>query len=133
MRIRLVPVAVAIALAVLLAPGTLLGIVFPDAAAAPSVQRLLPDAKQFLASRLELTWAHVRYAGAELRASDNLVILHFELRPFPFVAPEGAYLMSRCTPLVELDPMLMGGGRGVTDPDADLELRSARSDAQPCE
>ena len=42
-----------------------------------------------------------------------------------------AYLFSRCTPLTDLDPAGMGGGRGVTDFATDPELEYLRSDAQP--
>lgn len=131
---RFLPVAIVVALVLLVAPATLLGLAAPDAVAAPEVQRLLPEAKRYLAGQLDLGWAHLRYRGAELRERDDLVILRFELRPFPFVASEGAYLVSRCTPLIELDPNRMGGGRGVTDFETDLELTHARSEAQrPCD
>lgn len=119
---------------VLLVPAVILPVVAPDAEAVPAVERLLPDAKPYLARQLDLGLAHVRYSGAELRARDHLVILEFEIRPFPYVASEGAYLVSRCTPLEQLDPNTMGGGRGVTDFATDAELAYVRSDAQPpCE
>ena len=103
----------------------------PDEQAPPAVQRLLPEAKEYLANQLDLWNAHVRYTGVELRERDDLVILRFELSPFPFVQSEGAYLVSRCTPVAELDPTGMGGGRGVTDFSTDSELVHARSDDQP--
>ncbi len=103
----------------------------PDAAAAPAVQRLLPEAKSYLAGQLDAWPAHLRYTGAELRERDHLVILMFELRQFPFLGADRAYLVSRCTPVDRLNPNGMGGGRGVTDYATDPELVHLRSDAQP--
>jgi hypothetical protein len=103
----------------------------PDASAPEPVDRILVDAKRYLAGQLDLPVAHIRYVGLETRDVDDLVVLEFELRSFPWVAAEGAYLVSRCTPLEELDVFGMGGGRGVEDFDTDPELRHLRSDAQP--
>lgn len=103
----------------------------PDASAAAAVQRILPEAKRSVTNQLDLPAAHVRYTGAEVRRGDDLVILYFELRPFPYVAAEAAYLVSRCTPIDEVEPDRMGGGRGVTDFATDPELVSIRSEDQP--
>ena len=50
------------------------------------------------------------------------------------IAADRAYLVSRCTPIEDLDPERMGGARGVQDFRTDAELEYLRSDAQPaCE
>jgi hypothetical protein len=103
----------------------------PDADAPPAVERILPRAKRYLAGQLDAFTSVVRYIGWEHRATDDLVILMFELRPFPFITADGAYLVSRCTPMEDLDPDGMGGGRGVRDFQTDPELEYLRSDAQP--
>lgn len=105
--------------------------VLPDVDAPPPVARILGDAKRYVAGHLDLPLAHVRYIGLETRDADGLVLLKFELRFFPWVDPEGAYLISRCTPLEELDVFAMGGGRGVENFETDAELRHLRSGAQP--
>lgn len=92
---------------------------------------MLPDAKRYLTGHLDLSLTYVRLSGVELRDHDDLVILMFELRPLPYIASEGAYLFSRCTPLERLDPHQMGGGTGVSQFATDIELAHVRSDAQP--
>ena len=112
--------------------GPLLAItVAPDVDAPPDVGRILPAAKRSLAGQLDAFTSVVRYVGWEHRERDDLVILMFELRPFPFITVDRAYLVSRCTPVEELDPDGMGGGRGVHDFRTDPELEFLRSDAQP--
>lgn len=129
--VRLLVAGVALAIGVLLWRVAILPAITADAPAPASVERLLPDAKGYLAGQLDLVGAHVRFIGAELRERDDLVILKFELRPFPYLSAEGAYLVSRCTPVGQLDPFGMGGGRGVADFATDPELEHARSGAQP--
>ena len=120
-----------LALAPVVMPIAVLPAVAPDAPAPAAIERLLPDAKRYLSGQLDLVATHVRYAGAELRERDDLVVLQFELWSFPYLASEGAYLVSRCTPIEELDPFAMGGGRGGDDFRTDPELTHSRSNAQP--
>jgi hypothetical protein len=129
--VRVLSVAAIVVLAVIFAPIAILPTALPDADAPPAVESILPDAKRYLAQQLDLPLAHVRLSDVELRARDDLVILMFELRPFPYIASEGAYVASRCTPLERLHPQQMGGGRGVADFATDTELAHLRSDAQP--
>lgn len=103
----------------------------PDREAPPEVERILPDAKRYLVGQLDAFTSVVRYVGWEHREKDDLVILMFELRPFPFLTFDRAYLGSRCTPIEQLDPNGMGGGRGVDDFQTDPELQNLRSGAQP--
>lgn len=103
----------------------------PDREAPPQVERILPDAKRYLVGQLDAFTSVVRYVGWEHREEDDLVILMFELRPFPFLTLDRAYLGSRCTPIEQLDPNGMGGGRGVDDFRTDPELQHLRSGAQP--
>lgn len=105
--------------------------VAPDAEAPPHVERILPRAKRYLVGQLDAFTSVVRYVGWEHRERDDLVILMFELRPFPFVTVDRAYLGSRCTPIEDLDPEAMGGGRGIQEFRTDPELEYLRSDAQP--
>lgn len=114
-----------------LMPSVILPVLAPDQSPPPAVARLLPEAKARLTTELDLVAPHVRFLGVETRADDDLVIIQFELRPFPYIAAEGAYLVSRCTPIDQLDPQDMGGGRGVRDFNTDRELEHARSEAQP--
>ena len=114
----------------LLVPTVILPVTAPDADAPAAVQQLLPDAKQALASGLDLPLAYVRYLGLETRDDDQLVILHLELRPWPYLASDMGFLASRCTPLEEIDPRGMSGGRGVVDFETDPELVHVRSEAQ---
>ena len=128
---RALAVVAIVVLALIFAPIVILPLAFPDAEAPPAVERMLPDAKQYLAGQLDLPLVYVRLSGIELRDRDDLVILMFELRPLPYIASEGAYLVSRCTPLERLEPHQMGGGRGVSQFSTDTELAHLRSDAQP--
>ena len=71
---------------------------------------------------------YYRLVATETRASDNLVVLHFEYRTYPFITASSAYLASRCIPLSRIDPKQMSGGRG---PGTESELNYLRSAAQP--
>lgn len=104
----------------------------PDAAAPPAVARILPAARSHLSAQLDVDPAQVRYTGVESRETDDLVILRFEIRPFPYIASEGAYLFSRCRPIEQLDVSGMGGGRGVVDFETDPELEFLRAADEPC-
>jgi hypothetical protein len=122
---------IALALAVAIGGQLIVMTVAPDHDAPPEVERILPDAKSHLSSQLDLHTSVIRYVGWEHRERDQLVILMFELRPFPFISVGRAYLGSRCTPVEELDPGTMGGGRGIVDFATDAELEYLRSDEQP--
>lgn len=102
-----------------------------DQDAPPEVERILPEAKRYLTGQLDAFTSVVRYVGWEYRERDHLVILMFELRPFPFITVDRAYLGSRCTSIEELDPVGMSGGRGVEDFATDPEIAHLRSDNQP--
>lgn len=114
-----------------LLPTVILPAVAPDAVAIRDAERILPEAKRALSSNLGTPLAYVRYLGLETRETDRLVILQFEIRPWPYLVSEGAYLASRCTPIAELDPRGMSGGAGISDFATDAELAYLRSDAQP--
>lgn len=131
-RLPLVLSALVIAFAV---GGTLLVMsVAPDHEAPPQVARILPEAKRYLAGQLDEPISVVRYVGWEYRERDHLIILMFELRPFPYITMDRAYLGSRCTPIRALDPVGMGGGRGIGDFATDPEIEYLRSGDQPaCE
>ena len=124
--------AVLLTLGVAVAVRTVVGSL--DAHAPPAVERILPAAKSYLAGQLDLAPSLIRYLGWEHRERDHLIVLRFEIRPFPFVIGDGAYLASRCVPIGSLDPVGMGGGHGVSDFETDPELEYLRSDQQPaCE
>ena len=122
---------VALVAAVLLAGPPVVAVLAPDHTTPASVARILTEARRTLSAQLDLPASAIRYVGIETRDRDELVVLQFEIRSFPFLAIERAYLFSRCTPLDDLDPAGMGGGRGVTDFATDPELEHLRSDAQP--
>ena len=133
------PVAVAGALlAVLLAvallalsPAFLVLALLPDAAAPTEITAVLPVAREQLYIQLKSPrWpvGYYRLVATETRASDSLVVLHFEYRTYPFVAVSSAYLAFRCSPLSRIDPKQMSGGRG---PDTESELNYLRSATQP--
>jgi hypothetical protein len=116
-----------------LAPRASLVAVPPDATAPAELQVKLPAAKVALADALDRhQWTRVRYIGMEARASDNLVVLMFEMYRWPNILPSRAFLASRCRPLAEIEPRSMGGGV-VDDFATDAELQHLRSPAQtPC-
>ena len=103
-----------------------------DRAAGPAgLSRPIGDFGSVLASQLDQPpLTDVRFVGSEI-GRDGLVILFFELRPYPFVANRLAYLASRCVSPDRLDPWGMSGGFIDADPATDLELAHLRSDAQP--
>lgn len=129
LRIGLTLAAAVVAIAI--GGPLLVTVASPDHDAPPDVARILPEVKRYLRGQLDEFTAVVRYTGWEHRRRDDLVILMFELRSFPYVSVDRAYLVSRCTPIEELDPVGMGGGRGVGDFRTDSELAYLRSDAQP--
>src|SRR5437764_1153671 len=103
-----------------------------DAAAPPEIAKVLPAAKEQLHKTRGFQWpaGYYRYLATETRTSDNLVVLHFEYRAYPFITASRAYLASRCKPLEQIDPREMGFGWG---PDSESELTYLRSRAQdPC-
>jgi len=89
------------------------------------------DFGSVLASQLDqppLTGA--RFVGMET-GPDRLIVLFFELRPYPYLGGRLAFLASRCVPPDRLDPWGMSGGFIDGDPATDSELAYLRSDAQP--
>ena len=105
----------------------------PDATAPAELHAKLPAAKAALVDALDRhQWTRARYIGMEARASDNLVVLMFEMYGWPNIVPARAFLISRCRPLADLEPRSMGGGV-VDDFATDPELQHLRSPAQnPC-
>ena len=115
-----------------LSPAFLVLGMLPDAAAPAEIAKVLPAAKAQLNSRYGFRWpaGYYRFLATETRTSDNLLILHFEYRVYPFIGASSAYLASRCTPLSKMDPRDMSGGWG---PESQSELNHLRSPAQqPC-
>jgi hypothetical protein len=105
----------------------------PDAAAPAELAVKLPEAKHAIVHGLDRGWTRARYVGVETRASDDLVVLQFELYGWPNLIPMRAYLVSRCRPLAQIDPRFMGGGVVESDFTTDPELEYIRSPAQsPC-
>jgi hypothetical protein len=118
---------------VLLAPCATVLAVPPDAAAPPALEPKLPAAKHALVDNLDRGWTRARFIGIETRASDDLVVLMFEIYGWPNLAPMRAYLVSRCRPLAEIEPRMMGGGVVFGEFASNPELEYLRSPAQrPC-
>jgi len=127
----LLAVLLAVAL-LLLTPSFLVVGLLHDAAAPPAVAKVLPAAKEQLHKTRGFRWpaGYYRYLATETRTSDNLVVLQFEYRAYPFITKSRAYLASRCKPLEQIDPREMGFGWG---PGSESELNYLRSAAQdPC-
>ena len=129
---RLLSVAVVLAL-VALAPCATVLVVPPDATAPAELDAKLPAAKDAVVDGLDRhRWTRARYIGVETRASDNLVVLMFELYAWPNLVPVRAFLISRCRAVADIDPRAMAGGV-VEDFATDPELQHLRSPAQnPC-
>ena len=116
-----------------LAPCATVLVVPPDAAAPAELQGKLPAAKHALVHGLDRGWTRARFTGVEARASDDLVVLMFELYGWPNLIPTRAFLVSRCRPIADIDPRMMGGGVVDGDFATDPELQHLRSPAQtPC-
>jgi hypothetical protein len=130
------PLAAAAALAIglaVLAPCATVFVVPADEPAAPEIAPKLEAAKHAIVDGLDRQWTRARYIGAETRASDQLVVLKFELYGWPNLLPVRAYLASRCRSLAELDPRMMSGGIVEGDFATNTELEYIRSSAQrPC-
>ena len=129
-RPRLVASALALA-SLALTPTVVASIAIHDAPAPAGIARMLSAAKHQLDNnRGPIRWplTHYRHVGTEARASDNLIVLYFEYRTYPFVTTSSAYLASRCTALDQIDPGKMTGGWG---PESRSELAYLRSAAQP--
>jgi hypothetical protein len=103
----------------------------PDAPPPAGLHRPVAEFGTVLANQLDQPpLTHARFVGAET-GDDDLVILLFELRPYPYIGGRLAYLVSRCVAPAALDPMGMGGGFIDGDRASDVELAYLRSDAQP--
>jgi hypothetical protein len=114
-----------------IAPFGFVRLAFLDAPAPDRLSYPIGEFDRVVASQLKRRLSQARFTAIE-RGSDELVVLYFELRVYPFVgSPELAYLSSRCTPLEAIDPWGMGGGIVQGDPATDEELAYLRSDAQP--
>jgi hypothetical protein len=122
--------ALAVVIAVL-APCTTVLATPPDEPAPPEIAPKLAAAKHAIVHELDRGWTRARYIGLETRASDQLVVLRFEIYGWPNLVPMRAYLVSRCRALAEIDPRMMGGGIVEGDFATDPELEYLRSPAQP--
>ncbi len=127
----IVTVLLAVALLALSPSFLVLGLV-RDAAPPAEIAAVLPAAKEQLNIRYGFRWpaGYYRFMSTETRTSDNLVVLHFEYRAYPFIRASTAYLASRCKPSSQIDPRTMSAGWG---PESESELKHLRSAAQqPC-
>ncbi|MDH4335003.1 MAG: hypothetical protein OEW24_07060, partial [Chloroflexota bacterium] len=70
----------------------------PDEMSAP-----LDSAKRVLAGQFDLIplVQRVSYVDSEYRPTDNLVLLYFEIRTYPYLWSREAFLVSRCVPLAD--------------------------------
>lgn len=132
-RRRYAPAAVAAVGLAVLAPCATVLVVPADEPAAPEIAPKLAAARHAIVHGLDRGWTRARYIGLETRASDQLVVLRFEIYGWPNLLPMRAYLASRCRALPEIDPASMGGGVVEGDFATDPELEYIRSSAQaPC-
>lgn len=79
---------------------------------------------------------HVRYVDLEYRQSDDLVLLFFEIRRYPYLSSEEVWLGSRCVPPADFTADTfagMGGGYVHASRATDPELVYVRGpDQSPC-
>src|SRR5436309_13820281 len=114
-----------------LTPSFLVLALVPDAATPREITAVLPVAREQLYIQFKSPrWpvGYYRLVATETRASDNLVVLHFEYRTYPFITSSSPYLASRCSPLSQIDPKGMSGSRA---PDTQTELMYVRAAGQP--
>jgi hypothetical protein len=113
-RLRLFALAAAAIGIVVLAPCATVLVVPADEPVAPEIAPKLAAAKHAIVHGLDRGWTRARYIGLETRASDQLVVLRFEIYGWPNLVPTPAYLSSRCRSLAEIDPGMYGrwGRRG---------------------
>ena len=132
-RLRLFALAAAAIGIVVLAPCATVLVVPADEPVAPEIAPKLAAAKHAIVHGLDRGWTRARYIGLETRASDQLVVLRFEIYGWPNLVPTPAYLSSRCRSLAEIDPTMMSGGIVEGDFATNTELEYIRSSAQaPC-
>ena len=85
--------AVLLAMALLLlTPSFLVLVLFHDAAAPAEITSALPAAKEQLNRTRGFRWpaGYYRFVSLETRTSDNLVVLYFEYRAYPFITATSA-------------------------------------------
>lgn len=108
--------------------------------ATPPVELAVPldSAKRIVAGQFDLIplVQRVRYVDSEYRPADDLVLLYFEIRSYPYLWSSEAFLVSRCVPLADFTADTfagMGGGYLDTSRAADPELVYLRGpDQSPC-
>lgn len=135
-RIRAGRAIAATLLVAVLLPIVAVEVLARDATPPAELAAPLDEAKRIVAGQFDLMPLihHVRYVDSEYRRSDHLVLLYFEIRSFPYLSSEEAYLVSRCVPLADFTAESfsgMGGGQGVTSRASDPELVYIRGPDQP--
>lgn len=131
-RRRRLLILLGLAVLAIVAPLTFVHWTAPDVAPPAGLARPIADFRAALAGHMDRgpLFDH-RFVGIET-GPDDLVILYFEERPFPFLFATGElYMASRCRPLAALDPEQMSGGTVAGSRATDEELQHLRSDAQP--
>lgn len=130
-RPRRLIATIGVVVVILVAPVVVARLALPDAPAPTGMVRPIrdfSDAIWHLSDRPP--WIHARYVDIET-GPDDLVVLYFEVRSWPYLATESeVFLASRCTPIEALDPTGMSGGTVSGSRAEDAELDFLRSDAQ---
>ena len=131
-RPRRLAVTLAVVALLLAAPVGLARLTLPDATPPTGLGRPIrafSDAIWHLFGRSPL-W-YTRFVAVET-GPDDLVILYFEVRDYPYLTPGAeVFLVARCSPIGAIDPAGMGGGTVIGTRANDAELEYLRSDAQP--
>jgi len=96
----------------------------------------LDSAKRVLAGQFDLIplVQRVRYVDTEYRPTDDLVLLYFEIRSYPYLWSREAFLVSGCVPLADFTAdsfSRMGGGYVQSSRTSDPELVYLRGPGQP--
>ncbi len=106
-----------------------------DATPPAELSAPLDSANRILAGQFDLIplVQRVRYVDMEYRTTDDLVVLYFEIRAYPYLWSREAFLVSRCMPLADFtaDSFAgMGGGYVQSSRASDPELVHLRGPAQ---
>ena len=106
-----------------------------DATPPAEMSAPLDSAKRALAGQYDLIplVQRVRYVDLEYRPTDDLVLLYFEIRSYPYLWSREAFLVSRCVPLADFTADTfagMGGGYVQSSRASDPELVHLRGPGQ---
>lgn len=124
------------ALVVAISPVVVVEALARDATPPAELSAPLDNAKRILVGRFDLIplVQRVRYVDSEYRPTDDLMLLYFEIRSYPYLWSREVFLVSRCVPLADFTADSfsgMGGGYVQSSRASDPELVYLRGPDQP--